>query len=173
MDVNGSSAGGSAEELCRRVHPRLVKSLALFCGDESAAEELAQEALIRAWDRWPSVSQMSSPEGWVFRVAFNLATSRARRRAVEARALAAAAAAGPPGAPDVDEAIVVRGAVAALPPRERAAIVLRYFADLPVKEVAAVMGCQPGTVKSLTSHAMTHLDRLLRDRVRERVIADG
>lgn len=49
MDVNGSSA--SAEELCRRVHPRLVKSLALFCGDVSGAEDLAQEALVRAWDR--------------------------------------------------------------------------------------------------------------------------
>lgn len=173
MDVNGSSAGASAEELCRRVHPRLVKSLALFCGDASGAEELAQEALVRAWDRWPAVSQMANPEGWVFRVAFNLATSRARRRAVEARALAAAASAPPPGAPDVDDALAVRSAVAALPPRERAAIVLRYFADLPVNEVAAVMRCQPGTVKSLTSHAMAHLDRSLRGRVREGVIADG
>lgn len=116
---------------------------------------------------------MANPEGWVFRVAFNLATSRARRRAVESRALAAAAAAPPPGARDVDDALAVRGAVAALPPRERAAIVLRYFADLPVSDVAAVMGCQPGTVKSLTSHAVAHLDRALRERVREGVIADG
>jgi DNA-directed RNA polymerase specialized sigma24 family protein len=80
VDVNGSSVAGSAEELCRRVHPRLVKTLALFCGEVAAAEDLAQEALVRAWDRWPAVSEMANPEGWVFRVAFNLATSRARRR---------------------------------------------------------------------------------------------
>jgi RNA polymerase sigma-70 factor (sigma-E family) len=160
MGVSDSRAA-DAEELCRRLYPRLVRSLALFCGDLAAAEELAQEAFVRTWDRWPSVSQMTNRDGWVFRVGFNLATSRARRRRIEARALAAAANRPQSGSPDVDVVLSVRAAVASLPPRERAAIVLRYFADLTVDDTAAVMACQPGTVKSLTSHAMAHLHAAL------------
>jgi RNA polymerase sigma factor (sigma-70 family) len=53
--------------------------------------------------------------------------------------------------------VAVRAAVAALPPRQRAAIVLRYFADLSVRVTAAVMGCAEGTVKALTSKAISAL----------------
>jgi RNA polymerase sigma factor (sigma-70 family) len=58
---------------------------------------------------------------------------------------------------DVTDALAVRAAVAALPPRQRAAVVLRYFADLSVDQTAAVLGCAPGTVKSLTSQAIASL----------------
>jgi RNA polymerase sigma factor (sigma-70 family) len=68
-----------------------------------------------------------------------------------------------PSGADVADAVAVRAAVATLPRRERAAIVLRYFADLSVNDTAAVMRCRPGTVKSLTSHAITKLSHLLSD----------
>lgn len=168
-----TDAGPDAEELCRRLHPRLVRSLALYCGEVAAAEELAQEALVRAWDRWPSVREMTNPEVWVFRVAFNLAASRRRRRAVEARALAAAAAHPTSAPPDVDDAISIRAAVASLPRRERAAVMLRYFSDLSVQDAADVMGCRPGTVKSLTSHAMAHLQAALGEHTLMEVVSDG
>lgn len=141
---------------CRAMHPRLVGALALHCGDRDVAEELAQEALARVWERWPSVRSMDAPESWTFRVAFNLAASRYRRRAAERRARARVGPADD-STPDVASALAVRAAVAALPPRQRAAVVLRYFADLPVEETAAALGCAPGTVKSLTSQAIATL----------------
>jgi RNA polymerase sigma-70 factor (ECF subfamily) len=72
------------EDFCRQVSPKLVGALLLQCGDQEVAEDLAQESLARAWERWDQVSAMARPEGWVFRVAFNLASSR-RRRAEAAR----------------------------------------------------------------------------------------
>lgn len=155
-DVNSGEAE-TAEDFCRRMHPRLVRSLALFCGDETVAEEVAQEALGRAWVRWSSVAQMARPEAWLFRVGLNLTTSRFRRRGAERRALNRAAAARGNAAQDLDVAIVVRQAVSSLPPRERAAVVLRFFVGLSVDDAAAAMRCRPGTVKSLTHHAKEHL----------------
>ena len=145
-----------ASAFCRAMHPRLVGALALHCGDRDVAEELSQETLARVWERWSTVRTMESPEAWALRVGFNLAASRFRRRAAERRARARL---GPVDERVADEsaALEVREAVASLPPRQRAALVLRYFADLPVDETAEILGCAPGTVKSLTSQAIASL----------------
>lgn len=141
---------------CRELHPRLVGALALHCGDRDVAAELAQETLARVWERWSTVERHEAPEAWAFRVAFNLAASRYRRRAAERRAHARLGVTSV-HEPDTADAIAVRAAVAALPPRQRAALVLRYFADLSVERTAEVLGCRPGTVKSLTSQAIASL----------------
>lgn len=60
---------------CERVRPRLVGALTLACGDRRIGEDLAQDTLVRVWERWPQVSAMTSPEGWTFRTGFNLASS--------------------------------------------------------------------------------------------------
>src|SRR4051812_3813807 len=148
--------GVEASAFCRELHPRLVGALALHCGDRDVAEELAQETLARVWERWSTVRAMDSPDAWAFRVGFNLATSRFRRAAAERRARARV---GPVDdhQPDTASALAIRAAVAALPPRQRAAVVLRYFADLSVERTAEVLGCAPGTVKSLTSQAIASL----------------
>jgi len=65
------------------------------------AEEIAQEALARAWERWDVVSLMSSPDGWTYRVAFNLAKSHYRRRQAEKRAMDRLES-GDPGPSDLD-----------------------------------------------------------------------
>ena len=147
-----------ASAFCRELHPRLVSALALHCGDRDVASELAQEALARVWERWSSVSQMDAPEAWAYRVAFNLAASRYRRRSAERRARTRL---GPADEqvhePDATDALAVRAAVASLPPRQRAAVILRYFADLSVDQTAEALQCAPGTVKSLTSQAIASL----------------
>lgn len=141
---------------CRALHPRLVGALALHCGDAGVGEELAQETLTRVWERWSTVRDAASPEAWAFRVGFNLSKSRFRRLAAERRARARLPH--PTGdLPDTADAVAVRTAVASLPERQRAAIVLRYFADLSVDDTAAALGCRPGTVKSLSSHAIERL----------------
>jgi RNA polymerase sigma-70 factor (ECF subfamily) len=111
---------------------------------------------------------------WTYRVAVNLANSWLRRRMAERRAHArlSGRAASAHTDPDPADAVAVRRAVGALPRRQRTALVLRYYADLPVAEVAALMGCAPGTVKSLTSKALTALRRVEGMQVAEEV-TDG
>ena len=149
-------AGGEAE-FCRALWPRLAASMAYLTGDVGAGEDIAQEALTRAWARWGRVSKLDSPEAWTYRVAVNLARSRRRRQQAEQRALARVGVDAGELAAEVADSVAVRDAVAVLPERMRAALVLRYFADLPVAEVAEVLECAPGTVKSLTSQAIDRL----------------
>jgi RNA polymerase sigma factor (sigma-70 family) len=131
--------------------------MAYLTGDVGAGEDIAQEALTRAWARWGRVSRLDSPEAWTYRVAVNLARSRRRRQQAEQRALARVGVGAGELATEVADSMAVRDAVGALPERMRAALVLRYFADLPVAEVAEVLECAPGTVKSLTSQAIDRL----------------
>jgi len=151
---------GGEEELvrfCGRVQPKLVSTLALYLCDVGVAEELAQEALVRAWERWPQVSGCASPEAWVYRVAFNLSKSVLRRRRLERRHLRRSGPEPGTAAPEVTDRLAVRDALAALPPRQRAAVVLRYLADFGVEDTALAMRCAPGTVKALTTQALAKL----------------
>ncbi|HVN51876.1 MAG TPA: sigma-70 family RNA polymerase sigma factor [Acidimicrobiales bacterium] len=142
--------------LCRRLHPRLVAALALHHGSTEVGEDLTQETLVRVWERWDEVRHAQSPEAWAFRVAFNLSTSAWRRRSLERRT-APVVDVRQPGEHDATDAVAVRQALGTLTRRQRAAVILRYFADLTVQETADAMGCAPGTVRALTSQA---LDRL-------------
>lgn len=147
-----------AAEFCAAVRTRLVGALTLACGDRGIAEELAQETLARAWERWPQVSRMSSPEGWAFRTGFNLASSWRRRRAAERRANRRSL--GPAGAQEsiqVVEDDAVRRAVSRLPARQRAVIVTRYYLGYDVAGAAEVLGCAPGTIKAATHQALANL----------------
>ncbi len=145
-------------EFCRREHRRLVGSLTLHCGDPHVAAELAQEALARVCQDWNRVAGMAAPGAWLHRVAINLASSHYRRRACERRAVQRFGGRRvDQGLADPAGALAVRAAVAALPLRQRTALVLRYYSDLSVEQTAEAMGCAPGTVKSLCSQALAQL----------------
>jgi len=149
---------------CVEEHPRLVGALSLYCGDRLLAEELAQDALSRACRDWRKVRRLSAPGAWTHRVAMNLANSYFRRAAAGARAKRRLQnEQGPSREPDFDRAAAldIRSAVASLPRRQRTALVLRYYLDLPVRDVAAVMECPEGTVKTLTSKAIESLRQSL------------
>lgn len=135
--------------------PRLAGALSLYCGDRDLAAELAQEAMAQACRHWHRVRHFESPAAWVHRVGMNLVNSAHRRRVLQRRFTSASPSAGA----DPGTALAVRAAVARLPERQRAAVVLRYFVDLPVEEVAGLMGCSPGTVKALTSQGIANLRR--------------
>ncbi len=142
---------------CEREYGRLVGTLTLYTGSRDLAQDLTQEALARVCARWDRVSEMEAPGAWVHQVALNLANSHwARRRR---RQLAEDRASGEPvlPAPAWDEGLWVRNAIAGLPARQRHALVLRYYADLPVVDVARLMRCRAGTVKALTHQAITTL----------------
>lgn len=126
------------------LHPRLVTVLVGVVGDVDVARDAADEALVRALEKWSSVSEMSSPDGWTYRVALNVARRRLRRRALERRLLrrldVAAVVPGPSGE--------VWLLVADLGVRQREAVLLRHVAGLTEPEVAEAMGVSRGTVNS-------------------------
>lgn len=150
---------------CADEYPRLVRALSLYVGDLHVAQELAQEALLRACQHWPRVSQLESPGGWTWRVAVNLANSKFRR--IRAERLAHQRLAGRPVVahtdPDVAAAVAIRRAVVALPPRQRTAVVLRFVADLSIEQTAEVMQASTDAVRSLTKRATTTLRQDLDD----------
>ena len=144
-------------DLAYKVADRLV-------GERAEAEDLAQEALCRAYLRWRRVAAYD--EAWVARVTTNLAIGRWRRRRVATAAAAVrdpaerADGAGP--GPDPVERLALVRALRSLPARQRSAVALRYLADLPEAEVAALLGCSPGAVKQHTHRGLA----ALRGRVR-------
>ncbi|HVE47935.1 MAG TPA: sigma-70 family RNA polymerase sigma factor [Acidimicrobiales bacterium] len=149
-----------AEEFCNRMRLRLVGALVLMCGDRGVAEQLAQDTLVRVWERWGHVSQMESPEGWMFRTGFNLAASWRRRRQAEWRANRRASAATlVQREPDLADVEAVRRSVASLPTRQRAVIVARFYLGYDVAGAASLLGCSPGTVKAATHQALANLRR--------------
>lgn len=126
-------------------------------GDRDQGEELAQEALVRAYWRWAIVRRLDRPLDYARKVLVNRYRSLLRRALVEARH---AGRVRPPAdlePADHDGSLVLWAAVRRLPPRQRAVVVLRYQEDLPEAEVARLLGLSVGTVKSTTSRALAKL----------------
>ena len=142
---------------CRAQYPTLVGMLGLYCGDRAVAEELAQEALGRAWRQWRKVRSLDNPSAWLRRVAINLANSHLRRLRAERRARDRSTVVDQHVDPDGADRQAVRAAVASLPKRQRTALVLRYYLDLPYGEIAEVMDAPEPTVKSLVRRAIERL----------------
>ena len=159
-------------EFCRDAQPRLVRALTLHCGDLGVAEQLTQETLAVVWMKWTRVREMAVPLEWTFKVAFNQSNSWFRRQHAEACALRRLRAHPPPHEAAPDDGSEVRQALQAVPARQRTALVLRYYCDLPVDQTARVMGCASGTVKALTHQGIRSLRQALAAPV-ELGVADG
>jgi RNA polymerase sigma-70 factor (ECF subfamily) len=145
------------EEFYRDEYRRLVPVIATLLGDRARAEDVVQEALVEAQRRWATVAEFDKPGAWVRRVALNRASNVRRRSGRERRALTRirVVRANPPSDLLPDEA--VWALVRDLPDQQRRAVVLHYVGDLSVADVADVMECSEGTVKTHLSRARTHL----------------
>jgi RNA polymerase sigma factor (sigma-70 family) len=141
----------SFEDVYRVDYPRMVRAARLITGSTATAEEIVQDAFIALYPRF---DRLANPSGYLYRSVVNgsLAQQRHERVVERLRHLTAASEAMAPT--DLDETWLE---LRKLPPRRRAAVVLRYYADLPVAEVAAVLGCQPGAVKSMLHRALAQL----------------
>ena len=122
-------------------------------GDRHAAEEVAMEAFIKAFSSWGRLRKLEWPGGYLRRVVVNLCRSRLRRRRLELKVNAISHRG--PETPDVawtesrsDARIDVLDSLRALPPRQSACIALRYMEDMTLAEIAEVLDCSVGTVKS-------------------------
>jgi RNA polymerase sigma-70 factor (sigma-E family) len=134
----------------------LIRLACLTTGDVATAEDIVQDAFVTLYRRW---SEVREPAAFLRRVVANRSTSWLRRLLLARRH-----AARPPGretepTPEADPA--VRAALARLSGRQRAAVFLRYYLDLPEAEIAAALECRPGTVKSLLHRAL----RVLREQL--------
>lgn len=156
-DLDSLDPAGDLAGFCRREYPRLVGALAYYTGDPDLAEELAQDALVQACRHWDRVAGLDAPGAWVHRVGVNLAKSRFRRGAAKRRAEGRISSGEQHYDPDSAVAVALRAAIAGLPGAMKTVIVLRYYADLSVREVADHLRAPENTVKTLTRRAIERL----------------
>ena len=129
------------ETTYRQEHLRLVRLAHLITGSNAVAEELVHDAFVAAYRRW---DRISDPAGYLYRSVVNRSRSALRRRAIEWRHR--------PDSPDVSmppEIDEVWEALRHIPARRRSVLVLRYYEDLSVDQIADMIGARPGTVRSL------------------------
>ena len=139
------------DDFYRTELPRLVALARGLC-PPSLAEDVAQEAMLVAYRKWRTVADLDRPDLWVRRVCANLAVSSFRRRMVEVRALARLAGRREPE-PLSDATEELWAAVRGLPRRQAQSAALRFVYDLPIADIAVVLGCSEGTVKQHLSRA--------------------
>lgn len=167
--------------LYREHYSGLCRLASVLLGDRAAAEEVVQEAFLRTFAGWRRIRQPERARWYLRAAVVNLCRSRARRRVSEDRGnrlavlggddtggglLLGPHAEGTASPADTDrssEAMVVLAAIRALPERQRATVVLRYYEDLSEADIAATLGCAQGTVKSQLAKARASLQRVLGD----------
>jgi RNA polymerase sigma-70 factor (ECF subfamily) len=153
---------GRFEHFYLEEYPRVVKLVYALSGSRAGAEDIAQEAFLRAYQHWERVGSYERQAAWVRRVAANLATSGLRRRLLEARALARLAGRREPALdPLPAEQADFGRALRALPRRQAQAVALFYVEDLSVQQIAAVLDCAEGTVKAHLAKARHTLAKRL------------
>jgi RNA polymerase sigma-70 factor (sigma-E family) len=149
--------GGSFDEVYDREYVGLVQLAHLLTGSEAAGEDLVQEAFAVALGRW---DRLGNPAAYVRTSVVNGARQRHRRRAVEARLGSRVAS---PLAVEGDAAAGAElwDALARLPFRQRAALVLRFYEDRTAEEIATALGCRPATARSLLHRGTAALRKVI------------
>ena len=136
------------EDFYDEEYSTLVRLGYVLTGSRNVAEELVQEAMLRTYRHWSKVAHYDKPGAWTRRVLCNLATSRGRRLTVEAKALVRMRSRPPEPEPRAETA-ELWAALRKLPARQAQALALFYVEDLPLTEIAALLECPEGTVKSM------------------------
>ncbi len=158
-----AASPASFEAFFEAEHARLLRALYLVAGNAQEAEELMQDAFLAVWERWDRVRSMDDPSGYLFRTALNRFRSRLRRATRSARRAVGAAERGDEFAA-ADERDALARALAALPERQRAAIVLTEVLGYGSNEAGRILGVKDTTVRSLASQARSALRAHLVDR---------
>ncbi|MFD3500686.1 SigE family RNA polymerase sigma factor [Streptomyces sp. NPDC058676] len=140
----------------------LLRTAVLLCGgDQHAGEDLLQNALVKAAGKWQRIDE---PEAYVRRILYRQQVSRWRlkwrRRELSVAEPPEAGTAGADTAAAAELRVVMREALARLTARQRTVLVLRYFEDLPEADVARLLGCTVGTVRSTTHRSLARLRSL-------------
>ena len=143
----------------------------LLCGDWHWAEDLAQTALAKVYQHWGRLDRNGQVDAYVRKTLVRTVIDESRWRKRRPETVVDVVPEIAEAVTGLEEAMDVRHALAALPPKQRAAVVLRYWEDLPVAETAAALGCSEGTVKSQVSKGLGALRRTLA--ARRTVLQEG
>ena len=139
----------------------LRRLAAVLCDDWQRADDLVQAALVKLYVHWGQVRAASHADAYARAVLVREFLHDRRSTWVKRVSLAGEVTDAPAAAVDHDAALDLRAAVAALPSRQRATLVLRFYCDLNVDQAAEILGCSPGTVKSQTARALDAVRRAL------------
>lgn len=149
------------EPFVRAYASELLRAAVLLTGSRDRGEELLQDTLTHLYPRWPKVAGAEAPVAYVRRALVNRFLSERRSpraNMIPVWELPEAAAAG-----DLGESVATKQVIwellGTLPERQRAALVLRFFYDLPDPHIAAILGCRVASVRSIVSRAMTVMRR--------------
>jgi RNA polymerase sigma-70 factor (sigma-E family) len=147
-------------DFAQTASPQLRRTAFLLCGNWHTAEDLVQTTLAKVFVSWRKIRRRDAVRAYAARTLVNtyLADKRSKRNSEFLTDRFPERAVEPP-APETR--MVVLGVLATLPPRARAVVVLRYWEDLSVDQVAAMLGCSPGNVKSLAAAALGKLRAVL------------
>jgi RNA polymerase sigma-70 factor (sigma-E family) len=148
------------EEFYRTSRQRVVTVLYALGGDLTEAQDAAQEAYVRAWQRWKVISEYHDPEAWVRTVGYRLLVNRWRKLRngiVAYRRHGHEPATGPPS----EDTVALIAALRRLPAEQRHAIVLHHLADLSVAAIAAQTNTPTGTIKARLARGRKTLATLL------------
>ncbi|MEV4507903.1 SigE family RNA polymerase sigma factor [Dactylosporangium sp. NPDC049525] len=147
---------------------RHLRLAILLTGDRHRGEDLLQDCLVRIYERWRRLARADDPHAYLRRMLANGNVSlwrRLRRERLVADPPDLAADRTADRHPDAE---LLRHALLRLPPRQRAVVVLRHYEDLPEAEIAGILGCSVGTVKSQNARALAKLRAALREPIFER-----
>jgi RNA polymerase sigma factor (sigma-70 family) len=142
------------EDVYRSSYQRMIRVAFLMTGSNEAAEEIVQDAFVALFQRFETITE---PAGYLYRSVVNGCRNRHRRQVLAERlhVLRPVATVLPP---ELDETL---HALETLTPRRRTAIVLRFYADLPLADIAGILGCTTGTVKSLIHRGLAQLKQVI------------
>lgn len=152
---------GLLDELLRDRRPALIGYAALLTGDRASAEDLVHDAVVRTFGRPRAFPNVNAADAYVRRAIATIFVDRARSRGRWLAALPRLVAAAAVPEDDVAGRLDARAALRTLPQRQRACVVLRFYDDLTVAEIAGQLGLSDGAVKRYLSDGIHHLNALL------------
>ncbi len=152
--------GSDFDDFYRATSRRLLRYAYAMTGDVGTAQDLTQEAYIRAWQHRSRVSQYEHPEAWLRLVVTRLATDRWRRLGSHRRAQDGVRPPEPVPPPSED-GVLLAAVLRRIPVQQRRAVALHYLLDMSVNEIALETGVSVGTVKSWLSRGRTSLAEAL------------
>ena len=162
---------GQIADLFLEHYDGLCRLAALLLNDRNGAEEVVQEAFLRTFSNWWRIRHLERAHWYLRTAVVNQCRSRLRRRSTEDRSNRTFYATDPErqtaGEADIhgihasDDSLVVMAAIRGLPPRQRETVILRYYEDLPEAEIADLLHCSAGTVKSQLAKARASLSAVL------------
>jgi RNA polymerase sigma-70 factor (sigma-E family) len=155
---------GTDEAYLAYVHgriPALRRIAYLLGGDEHQADDLVQETITKLYARWPRISAVDNVDAYTHTMLVRAFLDEKRRGWWRVRLFGSPPERAASVAGAAEDRAMLRGALAKVAPRQQAVLVLRYLCDQSVSEVAEILGCSEGTIKSQTTHGLNSLRKIL------------